>query len=162
MSRLQNKSAASKTFHYGIRAVSQELHGMPTFPLPLPTTDGFTGRANETTQRHHDKIMLPTMEGLSFEKVKHILYLEASGNYTLIHFTDGRQTLVCRSLCEIENKLPSNAFVRIHRSHTIHLSHLKKYVRGKGGHVVLCNGILLAVSSGQKEHFMEALEQFFS
>jgi DNA-binding LytR/AlgR family response regulator len=108
------------------------------------------------------KIMLPTMEGISFEKIKNIAYLEANGNYTLLHFTDGRQVLVCRSLCEIESRLLKTTFVRIHRSHTIHLRHLRKYVRGKGGHVVLNNGVVLAVSAGQKDSFLNALQQFFA
>lgn len=108
------------------------------------------------------KIVLPTMEGLCFEKVKHIAYLEASGNYTVLHFLDGRQILVCKTLREVEQMLPESAFVRIHRSHTIHLRHIKKYVRGKGGHVVLQNSVTLTVSAGQKDNFLEALRQYFS
>jgi two-component system, LytTR family, response regulator len=108
------------------------------------------------------KIVLPTMEGLCFEKTKHIAYLEASGNYTVIHFMDGRQVLVCRTLCDVEAQLPGHAFIRIHRSHTIHLRHLKKYLRGKGGHVLLQNGATLAVSAGQKDTFMEAVKTYFS
>jgi two-component system LytT family response regulator len=107
------------------------------------------------------KIMLPTMDGLCFEKVKHIAYLEASGNYTVLHFTDGRQVLVCKTLGDVEQMLPADAFVRIHRSHTIHLRHIKKYTRGKGGHVLLQNGVTLAVSSGQREVFLSILRQFF-
>ena len=155
MSRAQKKNTANKTFSYGIRPVIQELRELPELHLPIVSGQW----ASSTPNRK--KIMLPTMEGINFEKIKDILYLEASGNYTLIHFTDGRQTLVCRSLCEIENKLPKHAFVRIHRSHTIHLSQLKKYVRGKGGHVILQNGMLLAVSAGQKDHFLQVLENYF-
>lgn len=107
------------------------------------------------------KIVLPTMEGLCFEKVKHIAYLEANGNYTALHFSDKRQVLVCKTLREVELMLPENAFTRIHRSHTIHLRHIKKYVRGKGGHVMLQNGVTLSVSAGQKEHFMDSLRRFF-
>lgn len=107
------------------------------------------------------KVALPTMEGFCFEKVKHIAYLEAGGNYTVLHFEDGRQVLVCKTLCDMEQMLPRDAFVRIHRSHTIHLRHIKKYVRGKGGHVVLQNGVTLTVSAGQKETFMEALKNYF-
>lgn len=107
------------------------------------------------------KIVLPTMEGLCFEKVRDIAYLEASGNYTLLHFTDKRQILVCRTLREVEQMLPEKAFARIHRSHTIHLKHIKKYVRGKGGHVVLQNGVTLVVSAGQKDIFLNALRQYF-
>lgn len=57
--------------------------------------------------------------------------------------------------------LPEDSFVRIHRSHTVHLKHLKKYVRGKGGHVMLQNGVTLSVSAGQKEYFMESLRRYF-
>lgn len=108
-----------------------------------------------------EKIALPTMEGLCFEKVKHITYLEASGNYTALHFKDKRQVLVCKTLREVEQMLPERAFARIHRSHTIHLRHLKKYVRGKGGHVLLQNGVTLTVSTGQKEVFLEQVKAYF-
>jgi two-component system LytT family response regulator len=108
-----------------------------------------------------EKIALPTMEGLCFEKVKHITYLEASGNYTALHFKDKRQVLVCKTLREVELMLPERAFARIHRSHTIHLKHLKKYVRGKGGHVLLQNGVTLTVSTGQKESFLEHVKSYF-
>jgi len=107
------------------------------------------------------KIVLPTMEGLCFEKVKEINFLEASGNYTALHFTDGRQVLVCKTLREVEQMLPEKPFARIHRSHTVHLKHLKKYVRGKGGHVVLQNGATLVVSAGQKDMFMASVKQYF-
>jgi len=108
-----------------------------------------------------EKIALPTMEGLCFEKVKHITYLEASGNYTALHFKDKRQVLVCKTLREVELMLSDRAFARIHRSHTIHLKHLKKYVRGKGGHVLLQNGVTLTVSTGQKESFLEHVKSYF-
>ncbi len=107
-------------------------------------------------------IVLPTMEGMCFEKIKHIAYLEASGNYTVLHFLDGRQILVCKTLREVEHMLPAIAFIRIHRSHTIHLRHIKKYVRGKGGHVVLQNSVTLTVSAGQKDNFLDALKIYFN
>ncbi len=131
----------------GARAVSITPDKINT-PAPHPAEKG-------------NKIMLPTMEGLCFEKVKHIAYLEASGNYTVLHFTDARQVLVCKTLREVEQLLPESAFTRIHRSHTIHLRHIKKYVRGKGGYVILQNGVTLTVSSGQKDAFIEALKYYF-
>ncbi len=112
--------------------------------------------------QHSGKIMLPTMEGMCFEKTKHINYLEASGNYTVLHFTDARQVLVCKTLREVEMMLPDGAFTRIHRSHTIHMRHLKKYVKGKGGYVILQNGATLTVSSGQKDIFLDTLKAYFN
>lgn len=117
--------------------------------------------APNLNQNKGGKIALPTMEGICFEKVKHIAYLEASGNYTVLHFIDKRQTLVCKTLREVELMLPNGAFARIHRSHTIHLRHIKKYVKGKGGHVLLQNGATLSVSSGQKDLFMDSVKEYY-
>jgi two-component system LytT family response regulator len=119
-------------------------------------------RAASSARGKAAKIVLPTMEGMCFEKVKHVAYLEASGNYSILHFLDGRQILVCKTLREVELLLPESAFVRIHRSHTIHLRHIKKYVRGKGGHVVLQNSVTLTVSAGQKDNFLSALKDYFN
>lgn len=130
---------------------------MPDHFIAPPALD----RAHTHTIGKSGKVVLPTMEGLCFEKVKHVAYLEASGNYTVLHFLDGRQILVCKTLREVELLLPEFAFVRIHRSHTIHLRHIKKYVRGKGGHVVLQNSVTLTVSAGQKDNFLDALKQYF-
>lgn len=128
----------------------------------IPFTPDYAVAAQEARPATRSgKIVLPTMEGLCFEKVKHIAYLEASGNYTVLHFLDGRQILVCKTLREVEQLLPGTAFVRIHRSHTIHLRHIKKYARGKGGYVVLQNSVTLTVSAGQKDSFLLALKQYF-
>lgn len=127
----------------------------------IPVTDRSFALPEPSRVAKAGKIVLPTMEGLCFEKIKNITFLEASGNYTALHFKDKRQILVCKTLREIEQQLPSSTFARIHRSHTVHLKHLKKYVRGKGGHVVLQNGVTLAVSAGQKDVFLEMLRQYY-
>ncbi len=139
---------------------AEPVRSARTIPMPvepmIPTSEPVASPVAP-----NGKIVLPTMEGLCFEKVKHLNYLEASGNYTALHFTDGRQILVCKTLREVEMMLPEDSFARIHRSHTVHLKHLKKYVRGKGGHVVLQNGVTLVVSAGQKDLFISAVRQFF-
>lgn len=144
------------------------LHRLPEQPAPqaslaraLPIKPAQHIEYQGKTAVEAEKIALPTMEGLCFEKVKHIAYLEASGNYTALHFKDKRQVLVCKTLREVESMLPERSFARIHRSHTVHLRHLKKYVRGKGGHVLLHNGVTLTVSAGQKEAFLEQVKEYF-
>jgi two-component system LytT family response regulator len=107
------------------------------------------------------KIALPTMEGINFENLHHIVCLEAHGNYTMIHFIDGRQVLVCKTLNLVEEMLTEGAFIRIHRSATINLDRLKNYVKGKGGYVVMENEKELAVSEGKKQDFLDALRDYF-
>jgi two-component system LytT family response regulator len=142
---------------------ARSIHHLSDSPAalgPAPVNPKIVRRLDRPS-RLSGKIVLPTMEGLCFEKIKHIAFMEASGNYTILHFTDARQVLVCKTLREVELLVPEHSFVRIHRSHTIHLRHIKKYVRGKGGQVILQNGVMLTVSAGQKEVFLDALKDYF-
>ena len=108
------------------------------------------------------KVALPTMEGIHFEKVEEIVFLEAKGNYSNIHFINGKKLLVCKTLREMEELLNArNQFVRVHRSFTINLNLLKKYIKGKGGYVVMENQNSISVSAGKKQDFLNALEIYF-
>ena len=108
------------------------------------------------------KIALPTMEGINFERLRDIISLEAQGNYTMLYFTKKRKLLVCKTLRDMEKQIRSGSqFVRIHRSHTINLDHLQKYVKGKGGHVVMENHMTISVSAGKKPAFLDALKMYF-
>lgn len=108
------------------------------------------------------KLALPTMDGIVFEKIVDIVSLEAKGNYTNVHFIDGRKVLICKTLQHVENKiLHTGQFVRIHRSFTVNLERIQKYFKGKGGYVKMENGNTINVSVGKKQYFMEALKQYF-
>ena len=108
------------------------------------------------------KIALPTMEGIQFEPVQQIISLEAQGNYTTLYFTEGRQLLVCKTLMELEQILNNSfQFVRIHRSFIINLNRIIKYVRGKGGYVVMDDGTSRTVSNGKRDDFFAAVKRYF-
>jgi two-component system LytT family response regulator len=117
---------------------------------------------NLRIERPQRKIALPTLEGIHFEKIKEIVQLEANGNYTFIHLTNNRKILVSKTLAEVENKLHHHPrFVRVHRSNTINLDLLIKYVRGKGGYVEMENGAKITVSTARKQSFLSTLERYF-
>lgn len=46
-----------------------------------------------------------------------VVYLEGSGNYTIIHFDDGQKELVAMTLSLIARQLPT--LVRVHKSYAI-------------------------------------------
>lgn len=108
-----------------------------------------------------EKVALPTMEGIHFEEVKSIIALEAQGNYTMLQLENKRKILVCKTLREMEELIRSEAFIRVHRSHTINLNKLAKYIKGKGGYVIMEDGSHINVSAGRKKEFMEAIDIFF-
>ena len=106
--------------------------------------------------------MLPTLEGYQFESVREIVCLIAEGNYTKITLTDGRKLLISKSLGEIERLLgDARQFVRVHRSSTVNLFWIRRYVRGKGGYLVLCNDREVPVAASRREEFLRAAAAYF-
>jgi two-component system, LytTR family, response regulator len=113
-------------------------------------------RAQQHTQAETiQKIALPAADGLLFVQPEQICYCTSTGRYTYIHLDDGRKILVTKNLGEFEDELPAQTFVRIHNQHIVNLQHVSRYVRGRGGYVVLGNGVSLGVSSRKKAEFLE-------
>jgi len=53
-----------------------------------------------------------------------ILYLEGYGNYVKV-FTTEKMILVLEKLSELEQQLPSEKFVRVHKSYVVSITHIK-------------------------------------
>lgn len=53
-----------------------------------------------------------------------IQWIEAQGDYMLIH-TDGDRFMVNTTMKELEEKLPADQFVRVHRSHIVRIDKVK-------------------------------------
>ena len=134
---------------------------MISFPNEAPHQSSRYAGRNRSSHPNR-KVALPTLEGFLFKKVEQIILLEAEGNYTRLQFADGSHILVCKTLRNTEAMLAAySQFIRIHRSYTINLNHLEKYIRGKGGYVVMENGQSVSVSNSRKPCFMKALEYYF-
>ncbi|MBT1698084.1 LytTR family DNA-binding domain-containing protein [Fulvivirgaceae bacterium PWU4] len=103
------------------------------------------------------KLALPTAEGLTFISVSQITYCKASGNYTEIFMTGGTKYLVCRQLKEYDDLLFEHDFFRIHHSYLINLNHVKNYVKGDGGYVVMTDDATIDVSRRKKESFLDRI-----
>jgi two-component system, LytTR family, response regulator len=101
------------------------------------------------------KIGLPTTEGLHFEQVNSIVYLEAEGSYTKVFLKGKKSVLVSRNLKEYEDILPTAIFCRVHHSYIINLNYVKKYFKGRGGYVEMEDGATIEVSARKKEEFFE-------
>lgn len=68
--------------------------------------------------------------------------------------------LSSRTLGDFESLLDVYGFFRIHKSYLINLKHLKKYLRGEGGQVVMTDGSTLDVSRRKKDELLEKVSQF--
>lgn len=113
-------------------------------------------RSSDSTSR----IVLPATDGLEFYDVQSIVRCEADRAYCRFYLSNGKTILISKALKEYEELLTGRGFFRIHKSHLVNLSYIKKYVRGKGGYIVLKDGTNLDVSIRRKDSFLEALSEY--
>jgi two-component system LytT family response regulator len=65
--------------------------------------------------------------------------------------------MVSRTLKDVENSLPHPPFLRIHHSFVVNINHIKEYIRGEGGEVLLSNGDQIRVSRNKKDELLASL-----
>ena len=104
-----------------------------------------------------ERIAIPTSEGMEFININHIVRIESSSNYSKLYLLNGQALLVTRLLKDFEEMLLPYRFYRVHHSHVINLSHIKKYIRGEGGQVVMQNGDVIDVARRKKEEFLKLI-----
>lgn len=109
------------------------------------------------TEQPFSKIALPTMKGLDFISLDEILYCTADGNYTRIHAASGDQYVITRTLSEFEEMLSNPIFFRTHKSYLVNLRHIKQYLKGSGGQVILKDGTSVQVARARKELLMDLI-----
>lgn len=116
--------------------------------------------SNLKTTSNDKKIAIPDGNGIAFVQVSNIIRCESDGNYTRIFLASGKKILASKTLGDYDKLLDSVGFFRVHRSHLINLSHIKKYVKGEKGYVEMSDLSRVEVSRRKKTPFMEALANY--
>ncbi len=104
-------------------------------------------------------IALPVSDGLELVHVNEVLYCESDSNYTTLYMREGKKLIISRTLKEFEDLLVDQDFIRVHHSHLINKKHIKKYIKGEGGEVIMSNGKNVPVSRRMKQGLMDSLER---
>ncbi len=108
-------------------------------------------------EKEHKTIAIPTQEGLTFLDVDEIVRCHSDGNYTRIYTKDGLPLLVAKNLKQFEELLANRGFFRVHHSSLINLRLIRKYIKGKGGVVLMADHSEIEVSVRRKEAFLKEL-----
>jgi len=107
------------------------------------------------------KLCIPSLKGFQVVELKNILYCEASGSYTNFYFADKHSICTAKTIHEYEELLEDAGFVRIHKSYLVNLLHVKEYLRGEGGSVILSNGKEVEVARRKKDVFITKMKEFY-
>ena len=95
---------------------------------------------------------------VSLVKISNIVYLESEGEYVRMHLDDGTTITTLFRLKNMEAALPSDTFMRVHRSYIVNLRCIKGYVRGR---VFLSDTEYVPIGENYKESFQHYIESNF-
>jgi len=107
------------------------------------------------------RLCLPTQKGFTIVKLDEIVYCEAQRSYTIFRLLNNKNIVISKPLFDYERLLSDTVFLRVHKSFLINLSHVKEYIRGEGGTIVMTNGMEIEVSRRKKEQFLEKVKAVF-
>jgi two-component system LytT family response regulator len=103
------------------------------------------------------KITIPQQDGFQVLDVADILYCKADDNYTEIYL-ENKKIVVSKTLKYFEDILKEYSFARIHKSYVVNVNEVIKYVKGKGGSVIISSGKELLVSASKKKDLLAYFE----
>lgn len=106
------------------------------------------------TNAVNGKITIPLQDGFEVINTADILYCKADDNYTEIFLITNKKKLVSKTLKYFEDALNDTSFARVHKSYLVNVNEIVKYVKGKGGSVILSNGKEIMVSSAKKAELL--------
>lgn len=104
-------------------------------------------------------IALSGSEGVSFVKSDDIIRVEAIGRYSKFYLVNKEVIVIAKTLGDFEETLSANQFFRIHDSYLVNLQHVRKYLKGDGGTVVLSDNTQLDVARRRKEAFIKLMSK---
>lgn len=100
------------------------------------------------------KITIPQLDGFEILNTADILYCKADDNYTEIYLNNNKKKLVSKTLKYFEEALTDSSFARVHKSYLVNVNEVVKYLKGKGGSVLLSNGKEIMVSASKKAQLL--------
>ncbi|MDD3320234.1 MAG: LytTR family DNA-binding domain-containing protein [Paludibacter sp.] len=92
---------------------------------------------------------------INFQDIK---YIQGMSEYVKIHLTTNKPIMSLLSLKSLEVQLPSNMFMRVHKSYIVNLQKINVIERNE---IVYDDGTIIPVSAQYKTNFQEFLDKNF-
>lgn len=104
-------------------------------------------------------LVIPLIKFQLTVAAEQIVRIEASSNYSCVYFSDGKKLLVAKILYWFEERLPTDKFARVHRSHLINTGYISELSEDKRCSLLLYNGERIELSRRKKTGFINLYKQ---
>lgn len=133
-----------------VRAEAPENYPVRISNLPYSARNG-----------QFDKIALNSQRGMDFVRLDQIVRLESDASYTTFCLLNQERHVVSRPMKDFEELLPGDEFFKLHQSHIVSLSYVKKILREEGGYALMEDGCKVPIARRRKEEFLEVMRKRF-
>ena len=106
-----------------------------------------------------ERIVVSTVSGREFIKVREIYYLEAEGAYTYIYLKSGKRLIISKSLKEFKQLSDNGLFFKCHRSYMVNIAFIKGLTTENGLFIILEKEQLIPLSKRKKTEFIDLVNQ---
>ena len=114
--------------------------------------------ASEATPRDKEYISVKADYKVSLVRIAEIIYLESEGEYVRMHLADGSTITTLFRLKNMEAALPSEMFMRVHRSYIVNLQRIRSYVKGR---VFISDSEYVPIGENYREAFQRYIEAHY-
>ena len=104
----------------------------------------------------NDYISIRADYKVSLVRYSDIIFIESVGEYVRLHLTNASPITTLFRLKNMETALPSDRFMRVHRSYIVNLEHIAAYARGR---VYLDNEEYVPISGNYRDTFREYIKK---
>ena len=91
-------------------------------------------------------------------RISDIVYLESEGEYVRLHLDDRSTITTLFRLKNMEAALPSEMFMRVHRSYIVNLQRIRSYVKGR---VFVSDSEYIPIGENYRETFQRYIETHY-
>jgi two-component system LytT family response regulator len=108
-------------------------------------------------KKEAERLVISSLHGFEIIKVSDILYCEGERNYTTFHLNEREPLVSSKTLKEYEMLLPTRSFIRVHQKYLVNINYVRKYIKGRGGNLIMTNGQTIEVSQSKKQLLLDSL-----
>jgi two-component system LytT family response regulator len=108
-------------------------------------------------KQYPEQLAIPSLNGLEIITIHTILYCEGDRNYTTFYLNDDSKIISSKTLKDYERMLPQDTFIRVHQKYLVNIKYVKRYLKGRGGVLVMSNAKSIDVAHSKKAEVLEAL-----
>ena len=113
---------------------------------------------DEATAESPEYISVKADYKVSLIRIADIVYVESEGEYVRLHLADGSTLMTLFRLKNMESALPSESFMRVHRSFVVNLKYITGYAKGR---VYIGENDCLPIGDNYRQVFQHYVDSHF-